>query len=112
MKKNIITILVGLSFFGFSSSLFADENLEKSIERGKVIAEKLCAKCHAVAEDGDSPVKGAPLFREFASKWPLESLSESLAEGIVTGHDKMPEFVFQPNEIDDFLNYLRKIGNE
>jgi mono/diheme cytochrome c family protein len=33
-----------------------------------------------------------------------------LAEGIVTGHSAMPEFTFQPNEIDALLTYIASLG--
>jgi mono/diheme cytochrome c family protein len=73
---------------------------------GRALAEARCASCHAVGEEGASPLPEAPPFRTFKEKWPLESLAESLAEGIVTGHSEMPEFVFKPDEIRDFLAYL------
>jgi hypothetical protein len=39
-------------------------------------------------------------------RYPVEYLAEALAEGIVSGHPDMPEFVFQPDEINAILAYL------
>lgn len=78
--------------------------------QGLAIANKYCARCHAVGLSGASPHKEAPPFREFAAKWPLENLEEALAEGIVTGHKDMPAFVFEPPEIAALIAHLEDVG--
>lgn len=75
-------------------------------DKGREIVTKLCARCHSVTREGESPFAEAPPFRIFASKWPLESLEEALAEGIVVGHPAMPEFMFGPEDIQSILSYL------
>ena len=40
---------------------------------------------------------------------PIESLSESLAEGIVTGHPTMPEFRLDPAQINDLIAYFKTL---
>ncbi|MDN3719728.1 hypothetical protein QW131_12490 [Roseibium salinum] len=47
--------------------------------------------------------KEPPAFRDLSGLYPLESLEEALAEGIVTGHDNMPEFAFEPDDINAFF---------
>lgn len=79
-------------------------------QKGQEIVTKLCARCHSVTRDGESPFAEAPPFRTFASKWPLESLEEALAEGIVVGHPAMPEFVFGPEDIQSILSYLGSLS--
>ena len=79
---------------------------EQLVTAGQKLAKEKCAKCHSIAKQGGSPHKDAPPFRTFASKWPLSFLEESLAEGIVTGHEDMPEVVFSPKEIGEFLEFL------
>lgn len=80
-----------------------------SIEAGRTIAEAYCSTCHAVGVDGESPHLDAPKFRDIAKQYPVEALAEALAEGIVVGHPDMPEFVFEPEEIDHLLDYLISI---
>ena len=82
---------------------------ELDVESGRRFAELNCARCHAIGPAGSSPLDPAPPFRTFAKKWPLESLEESLAEGIVTGHTDMPEFELSPRQIEDFIGYLETI---
>lgn len=81
----------------------------KDIASGRQFAERNCARCHAIGRTGKSPLKEAPPFRIFATQWPLESLEEALAEGIVVGHTSMPEFKLTPRQIDDFLGFLDSI---
>lgn len=77
---------------------------------GLKLSEQLCARCHAVSNEVESPHKDAPPFRTFAAKWPLENLEESLAEGIVTGHPDMPAFVFEPKDIDALIEHLHSLA--
>lgn len=89
--------------------IFTKEQLAQLVIDGQELAKTRCASCHSIETVGGSPNKEAPAFRSFASKWPLETLEESLAEGIVTGHEEMPEFVFTPEEITAFLEFLRTL---
>ncbi|MTH99441.1 cytochrome C [Roseibium sp. RKSG952] len=82
---------------------------DKTLAAGLEIAEIHCASCHAISTDDASAEEGAPPFRTLSQLYPLESLEESLAEGIVTGHEGMPEFAFAPEDIDAFLGYLSSI---
>jgi len=82
-------------------------------DRGQDLAERLCAGCHAVGPAGASPQAAAPPFRTFPDRWPVEYLAEALAEGIVVGHGAdvaMPEFRFEPAEIDALIAYLDALG--
>ncbi len=85
---------------------------EQLIASGQELAKSKCGSCHSIDKQGDSPLEGAPPFRSFASKWPLSSLEESLAEGIVTGHEAMPEVVFTPQQIDQFLEFLESLQGQ
>lgn len=81
-----------------------------SVDRGRTLLEANCAGCHATGKAGESPLAQAPLFRKLNQKYPLENLSEALAEGIMTGHPAMPQFVFSAVEIDAILAYLNSIS--
>ena len=48
----------------------------------------------------------APPFRTLSQRYPIEMLAEALAEGIMTGHPAMPQFVFEPHDIDALLTYI------
>jgi mono/diheme cytochrome c family protein len=75
-------------------------------ERGHALAQKLCARCHAIEREGASPMGLPPPFRELSQRYPIEMLAEALAEGIVTGHPAMPSFTFHPRDIEALLTYI------
>lgn len=77
--------------------------------KGKEMAESLCARCHAVGPQGQSPRPEAPAFRTLKTRYPVDDLAESLAEGIVTGHNDMPEVQMEPEAIRNFIAYLKTL---
>lgn len=79
---------------------------DPTLAQGQKLAEVHCSRCHAVGREGTSPMAEAPPFRDLERRYPIETLAEALAEGIVTGHPQMPVFTFQPGEIDALLAYL------
>ena len=44
------------------------------------------------------------------NRYQPEDLSESLAEGISSGHADMPEFVFQRSDIEAIVAYLNMLA--
>jgi mono/diheme cytochrome c family protein len=80
-----------------------------SEERGKTFATNNCARCHSIDRVTQSPLKIAPPFRNLHKRYPIETLAESLAEGIQTGHPTMPEFRLDPDQIHDLLSYLKTL---
>ena len=81
----------------------------QSVDRGAAIARANCARCHSIARSGTSPFSEAPPFRTLHQKYPVESLQEALAEGIFTGHPAMPEFQLEPDQIGDFIAFLKSL---
>lgn len=82
---------------------------------GLAIAKERCSRCHAVETSGDSPVRNAPPFRTLHTRFPVEHVAESLAEGIMVVHDgfvEMPLQQLNPQEIEDFLAYLKALEGE
>lgn len=97
------------AIFTMALALPAAAATDQEVARGLKIAEENCAVCHAIGKEGDSQHPAAPPFRTLSSRYPVETLEEALAEGIVTGHPFMPEVELEPEEITDFIAYLRSI---
>jgi mono/diheme cytochrome c family protein len=76
-------------------------------QRGLTLAKANCARCHAIDKVGASPLGLAPPFRDLHNSYPVESLEEALGEGIVTGHQNMPEFRLDPGQVGDLISYLK-----
>jgi mono/diheme cytochrome c family protein len=51
----------------------------------------------------------APPFRTLSERYPVTALEEAFAEGILVGHPAMPEFRFEPHEIDAIIAYLQSV---
>jgi cytochrome c len=100
-------IAVALTFLCFPAR--SEQPLSPQAGRGFAIVQAHCARCHAVERVGNSPLPAAPPFRVLHERYPVESLEESLAEGIVTGHPKMPKFRFDPGQVGDVIAYLKSL---
>ena len=81
-------------------------------DKGEALVRENCSRCHAIGKEGDSPHPPAPPFRTLSSKYPVEDLAESLAEGIVSGHPDMPIFVFSPHDVEAIIEYLNSIQEQ
>lgn len=81
----------------------------RNAEAGHAIAKTHCARCHAIDREGPSPLSIAPPFRDLHKLYPVESLEEALAEGIVTGHADMPQFRFEPDEVESLIIFLKSL---
>ncbi|MFT4274780.1 MAG: cytochrome c [Rhodopseudomonas sp.] len=80
-----------------------------SERRGLGFAKAHCARCHAIGRAGKSRLEQAPPFRTLHKRYPVETLAEAFAEGIYTGHPRMPEFELDPAQINDLLSYLKTL---
>jgi mono/diheme cytochrome c family protein len=83
--------------------------LSPAAQRGAVLVRAHCAQCHAVGRVGKSRLSIAPPFRTLHTRYPVENLEEPLAEGIITGHPSMPEFRFDPGQVNDVIAYLKTL---
>lgn len=82
---------------------------DDALKRGREIAEEFCVSCHAIDRDDTSKLKEAPPFRTLGKSYDVEALAEALAEGIVTGHEDMPEIALEPDDVSAFVDYLASI---
>lgn len=80
-------------------------------DRGHDLAVARCGACHAVEPRGRSPLRAAPAFRTLGRRYPVESLDEALAEGIVAGHPDMPSDPWEAADIADFIAYLERLAS-
>ncbi len=108
LRTMSLVALVALSVF-LPQIATSEEALSPPAQRGLVFVREYCSKCHSVDRVGPSPLKVAPPFRTLHDRYPVETLQESLAEGIVTGHPSMPEFQLDPGQVDDVIAYLKSL---
>ena len=100
---------VGLLAACSKDGISPPEPVEATEMPGQVIAQNLCAGCHAIGLEGESPHADAPPFRTLSEKYPVRLLEEALAEGIAVGHEDMPEFQLEADEVEQLIQYLESI---
>lgn len=94
-----VIMLAGLA--GFSAAGHAGE-----IDRGRALAERQCARCHAIDDTGASPVALAPPFRTLYRRYPVDALRPAFLRGLEVGHRDMPRFVLSSEEVADIIAFL------
>jgi cytochrome c len=81
----------------------------KRAARAQFSYGRTAPRCHSIDKASESPLKIAPPFRTLHLRYPVESLQESFAKGIRTGHDNMPEFRLDADQIGDAIAYLKTL---
>jgi len=77
-------------------------------EKGRQLAERICATCHLVSSRAESPVAAdVPSFPVIAAK-PDQSL-EAIAGRIVIPHPPMPEIALTREEIRNVTAYIMSL---
>jgi mono/diheme cytochrome c family protein len=79
------------------------------VKDGRALLETHCSRCHAIGMTDDSRHDEAPPFREVMKVYGARALEEALAEGLVTGHPDMPEFVFTAKQVGAIEAYLETL---
>jgi cytochrome c len=97
----------GLLMCAWSSA--ASAQIAPAAQRGTNFALANCVACHSIDKVTPSSLPLAPPFRTLHLRYPVESLAEALAEGIVTGHSNMPEFRLDPGQVGDFIAFLKTL---
>jgi cytochrome c len=111
MRKGL-TRAAALTFLSLAALVMAPGTRaeDPEVERGRAFAEQNCSRCHAIGRFGESPLAKAPPFRVLHERYPVENLSEALAEGIRTGHPAMPQFeALDIEQIDQLIAYLKSL---
>ena len=109
MTRPLIAIPIVLAACGATAGLAHTESL---VAQGKALVEANCARCHAIGATDTSNHPDAPAFRTLSQRYPVDQLTEALAEGISTGHPDMPEFIASPQQIDAILAYIGSLQSK
>jgi cytochrome c len=78
-------------------------------DRGKGLLTRLCAQCHAIGKEGQSPHLGAPPFRSIGDRYDINELTERMSERLVSTHPDMPDFQFSREDAKAVRSYLYSI---
>ena len=87
----------------------SQETLSPAAQRGFVFVRTYCASCHSIDKVSESTLKVAPPLRALHLRYPVESLADSLAEGIIVNHPTMAQFELDPGQVADVIAYLKSL---
>jgi cytochrome c len=104
--RGICAAAIGFSAVAVFSASTSAGSRDERVAKGLALLEANCSRCHAIGRDDASKHPEALPFREVVKRYPPDVLAEALAEGINSAHPDMPEFVFQPPEIEAIVTYL------
>ena len=80
-------------------------------QNGLVLAQQVCAACHAVLANGTrSPKAGAPTFKELAATPGMNSMALSVA--FTTPHAGMPMFQLTSQQASDIIAYILSLRSD
>jgi cytochrome c553 len=82
------------------------------LERGRTIAERKCAPCHAISRDDERPHAIVTPFRELYTRYPIAMLVDAQKTGIISGHDEMPMFELSGEDMKALLAYIDSFAPE
>ena len=81
------------------------EDVPGDVTSGRILSEKVCAKCHNVRGNGNmSPLPDAPPFQKIADAPSTTQLS--LRVFLQTPHRLMPDLRLTAEERDDAISYI------
>lgn len=109
-RLSVPTVLAASVFVLTLSGSPAHSQSYGDAAKGKTFVEQNCARCHAIGLSDDSHMPEAPAFRTLHNRYPMDSLAEAFAEGIVTGHPAMPQFELSVETISDMLAYMKSLS--
>ena len=79
------------------------------MRRGKTIAVTRCSNCHSIERLAEAPARPRRPFEAFTSNTRSNCWEYALAEGMSTGHPRMPEFRLEPDQVGDFISFLKSL---
>jgi mono/diheme cytochrome c family protein len=100
----ILALLLG------TSTAFAEQVARSPMEqKGRALAARMCAQCHAIGRRGKSPHAAAPPFRDLGRRVNLDSFVDRLRDRLTVDHPDMPTFHFSGKDARALRLYLRSI---
>src|SRR3546814_14400356 len=86
-------IAIGLLLKG--SVAFAAPGRAEEVSRGRDLAERRCASCHAIGDTDASPNPLPPPYRSLYRQYPVDTLQPALLKGLPGAHPGLPGFLLK-----------------
>ncbi|HET9161704.1 MAG TPA: cytochrome c [Caulobacteraceae bacterium] len=83
---------------------------DSASERGRQIASRDCAGCHAIDRKSDGPRLSAPSFSDIRARYNRFSLAREFVAIGQSGHYQMPPTQISESESGDLIAYIESLG--
>jgi cytochrome c len=87
----------------------AAQTLSPAEQRGLTFVRVHCAQCHSIDVASESPLKIAPPFRDLHLRFPVDTLTRRLSEGITANHPTMPQFRLDADQTNDVVAFIKSL---
>lgn len=108
LDPSLVGAKKGLKRLGEPMTIAAET--DELVAKGKALAQKNCAWCHAIGRKGDSPNPRAPAWRNLHKRHPILALRDPLSRGIARPHDEMPDFELSDGEVETIIAYINSLA--
>lgn len=101
---------VAAAGLGLIAALAAPASAQSdALAHGRLLAERDCGMCHAIAADDESVHPHAPAFRDLRLHFSADNLSQLVTGGMLSGRPHMPAFRLTDEEYRDLARYLNQL---
>jgi mono/diheme cytochrome c family protein len=83
---------------------------DPALERGRHLAERDCATCHAIDAGAKSPNASAPPFAAVRLRFNPIALEKRMAPMPSQGHFAMPPRTLSSGDVEDLTAYIQSLG--
>ena len=111
MRARLALLALSLLTFGCATGQNAGNGYAPATaaERGRDLAQRRCAGCHALDLQSQSPRMNAPPFREMRIRYNQASFQHRMAEISEGGHYDMPPLRLDPADARDVAAYIESL---
>ena len=93
----LLAVIASAAIFGFGDA-------KADARKGRALAQQWCSECHSVAPNEAAGNPAAPDFVDIARE--RSATGYALRVFLRTPHETMPNFVLDPDDIDDIVRYI------
>jgi mono/diheme cytochrome c family protein len=93
-----------------SSTGSVDTNVDVAVQRGRLVAARDCAGCHAIDVSAESPRPSAPPFRDIRRRYNRVSLTREFIAIGQGGHYQMPPTQISSSDSADLIAFIESLG--
>ena len=110
VKSNPLIAAIRLTLAAIAFAFLAVTAIRQAqaadIEKGKALAERWCASCHAVSAQQTRASTDAPSFASIAQNRRIPEITNFLTQS----HPSMPDMSLTTSEITDLIAYMQTQG--